>query len=271
MPPITVTYVTPSATPYSLTFQNANLAYHYSTADSNRWYFADAASTKFIQCGSLLPDPDPMWADTSYNVPGYDEIHYPFTMNDSYDQTFITEDHFNGGVYSNGDSVHVTADGYGTLILPNYTFTNALRVQTQLKFEIFAGTWWNELLYSFYVPGQPGWVCMYGFLTDSVYNPINNTSAPEYLLSIVNGIGNTGSATQFKLLTNQPGHEFQYMCSNDFIGKAIEVKNILGQTVASKIISSSDESINLSQLQAGTYFLTVSGSTKMISEKIIVQ
>ena len=164
LPPLVLTCMNASSTPYASTFPTANLAYHTNTYDSARLYFYNASNNAYTNLGSLLPDVDPMFADTSFNVAGSDEIHYPFTINDNYLSTYTTWDHFNGSVIPYGDSTWVMADGYGTLILPNHTFTNALLVRQNIKFEIFSGTWWNEVLYFFYVPGQPGYVCSYGFL-----------------------------------------------------------------------------------------------------------
>lgn len=57
-----------------------------------------------------------------------DLMRYPFTFNNTYTDAWSTQ-FVNGGYtfYRTGTST-VTADGYGTLITPNGTFTNVLRV-----------------------------------------------------------------------------------------------------------------------------------------------
>jgi len=57
-----------------------------------------------------------------------DMLRYPFTYNSTFVDSFAATFVSGGNTYNRKGASTVTADGYGTLILPNGTYTNALRV-----------------------------------------------------------------------------------------------------------------------------------------------
>jgi hypothetical protein len=114
----TITMVAPSATPYAASFASANLA--YATNGGGVGYLS-TSSTYMRVCGLGSPS-----ATIAYNDLE-DILHFPFTYNntftDTYSAVFVTTQQF----YRRG-TMTATADGYGTLITPNGTYTNVLRV-----------------------------------------------------------------------------------------------------------------------------------------------
>lgn len=85
-------------------------------------------------------------------------IQYPFTYSDNFNDSFAAS--FLSGSYTfdrRGEAV-VTADGYGTLRLPQATFNNVLRVHVLENYsDAFAGTtpyFYTTNSYYWYAPGE---------------------------------------------------------------------------------------------------------------------
>ena len=74
------------------------------------------------------------------------------TYVDPFASTFV-----NGGTWDRAGDITVTADGYGTLMLPNATITNVLRVKVSEDYgDSYSGTelyHYNTDIYMFYKPG----------------------------------------------------------------------------------------------------------------------
>ncbi|MFZ6050618.1 T9SS type A sorting domain-containing protein [Halocola ammonii] len=60
---------------------------------------------------------------------GQDQMRFPFTYGDSYSDTYSGTIDIFGQNFDREGTVDVTSDGYGTLITPEETFSNALRIQ----------------------------------------------------------------------------------------------------------------------------------------------
>lgn len=112
-------YLACSASPSCATFPGTTLYFHQSGTPYALYY--NATPTKISIDGEYATGAVPY---TNYE----DLLHYPFT----YTSTFV--DSLAATFVSSGDTFHrkgtitVTADGYGTLILPNGTYTHALRI-----------------------------------------------------------------------------------------------------------------------------------------------
>jgi hypothetical protein len=115
----TVTIVSPSSTIDGSNFPNSNLGYDF----GGGFVMYYKKSTTALQLygiklmGTLLPYSNPE-----------DFLRFPFTYNDSFEDTWETEFESGGSTYYRGGTTTVTADGYGTIITPNGTYDNVLRV-----------------------------------------------------------------------------------------------------------------------------------------------
>ncbi len=112
-------FVSPSTCPSFSSFPTANVStnigsiqYDYNNITNSAWERVGLYAT-----GVPVPYSNPE-----------DILHFPFTYNNTYVDAF-------GGTFTSGilfqraGTVTVTADGYGTLILPNSTINNVLRVK----------------------------------------------------------------------------------------------------------------------------------------------
>jgi hypothetical protein len=112
------TAVAPSSTTNGSSFPNANVAWSSSTGVS----YLKTSATALQNYGT----------SSSATVMAYtnpeDFLHFPFTYNNTFSDTWATQFLSGGYTFYRGGTTTVTADGYGTLITPSGTYTSILRV-----------------------------------------------------------------------------------------------------------------------------------------------
>lgn len=111
-------HVDPASTPSSASFPDATVAvsqgtaYSYFEGTSSAWYYNGVVAS-----GNLIPYSD-----------AEKLMEFPFTYNDSYSDNFGAT--FTAGVtITRAGTVNVSADAYGTLMLPYGTINNVIRVK----------------------------------------------------------------------------------------------------------------------------------------------
>jgi hypothetical protein len=232
-------------------FPNASFA-TYTASNSFYNYFSATSSALSIEgyvygppSNLIIPYSDPQIVLT-----------YPFSMG----STFI--DNYSGTYTSGPNTIirtgvdTVTADGYGTLILPNGTFTNALRV---LVIDNYADTTslgapyalFTMTTYNWYIPGTHYQVMSLSTLTSNGGPPLAQfgtyldansigTSVNDLSDADVNLYPNPASE---KLFVQSKGNIKSLKCI-DFSGQTVELKN-------------ENNSIDISGLSNGIYFLDI--------------
>jgi hypothetical protein len=121
------THIAPSATPYSSQFPAATLAYATTSGQGNTGYvYYKISSTAFENVGVATS------AIQMYYTNPQVILQYPTTYNSSYTDTYSGSgtNSQNITTYRNGN-ITITADAWGTLILPQATFNNVLRVKIE--------------------------------------------------------------------------------------------------------------------------------------------
>lgn len=84
-------------------------------------------------------------------------MRYPMSVGMDYTDAFAADVNASGTVFKRGGTSHVTATGYGTLITPGGTFSNALKVKLVQDYaDTMMGTpilFYNFEVYQWHVPG----------------------------------------------------------------------------------------------------------------------
>lgn len=164
--------------PFGATYPTANATVSWSSFGNPFYHFqlSDTAYTYLGGGGSF----------SNYElIDTYDQLRFPFSYNDTYSDSFVTVS--NTGGYRVG-SVTVTAEGYGTLLIPNQTFSDVLRVRRESDYyDTINGNPRHsvETYYEYYKPGIPHYILLHGFytITSGGSNPVSgaqlfvNTSA----------------------------------------------------------------------------------------------
>ncbi len=111
-----------TATPYCDSFPGASLA----MLNDSDWAYG-FSGTDGVQMIGVYSEGNYLHFDNPHRISSY-----PLTYGSTYKDTFTTQLNFMGiDIFVTGRSTN-TADGWGTLKLPNGTFPNVLRVQTTL-------------------------------------------------------------------------------------------------------------------------------------------
>jgi hypothetical protein len=113
----------PSSTTYAATFPQANAV--RKTSDGSMFFLNvqadknEAVGYVFQSEGLVIPYSDPMLL-----------LKRPLSYQDAYTDHFRSNYKYMGDSTTGGGTITVTADGYGTLMLPGKTYTNVLRVHS---------------------------------------------------------------------------------------------------------------------------------------------
>jgi len=128
--------VTVASTPNGASFPSANIAFN-NTSSSNYSYFK-TSSTAYQNYGNVTSSGVVM----SYSNPE-DFLRFPFAYTNSYTDPWSVTFVNSGFTFYRTGTTTVTADGYGTLIIPSGTYSNVMRVhfvQTYQDSADFGGT-----------------------------------------------------------------------------------------------------------------------------------
>lgn len=124
--PVSYTYVLASTTPYASQYQGANLSYAAKSTQGNTGYtYIKTTNNSYELLGVATADVQFVYTNSQL------VMSYPFTYNSTFTDYFEGSGENSQGVetFRKGYTTS-TADGHGTLTLPNGTFTNVLRVKT---------------------------------------------------------------------------------------------------------------------------------------------
>lgn len=130
---LTTQTIRPSATPYASTYTNSNYAYHETQGTSNAYRYFNLTSTKMERVGSYVS------SAKTYSDPQVEYV-FPLALNSSNNDTWANNQSSTGGTYN------LTCLAYGTLKLPNATYTNVLLVKAYVEesFLAFNSYFWYD-------------------------------------------------------------------------------------------------------------------------------
>jgi hypothetical protein len=203
---------------------------------------------------------------TSYTNP-VDYLHLPCNFNDSFTDTYSGSQYHTGGtpptMVSFG-SVTVTADGYGTLILPTGTVTNVMRVHT-------SGIGRDSIPNSSF--GSPYTYDYYEWYVPGTHNAIASVSSGggSYISNYPTGLNeNNLESISFELFP-VPASE-KLTVSLQTSDNELTIFNNLGQKIVipEQRLGSDKIEINTSQLPNGIYVLKLENNGATGSKRFII-
>lgn len=257
-------FVNPSATANATSFPVSNIATFNPAASSYNYFTTSSTSLLadgyFVSPNTLIPYSNPQKV-----------LDYPFSMGSNFTDTYQ-------GTYTSGSNTiirkgidTVTADGYGTLILPYGTLNNVLRVvvidnyadTTTLnvpfaKFRTVTYNWYLPNVHyqvmsltSVYYNGNP--VAQFGSYLDQTSTSVGiaKQELPDSGLSIYpNPAGNT--------LFIQTTEKIKTITCTDFLGRTVDVKF-------------ENNAANIFSLSKGFYFLTITSENGKINTRRFIK
>lgn len=219
-------FVAVSSTPNGSQFTNSNLA----ASSGGAYTFYNSTSSALTINGVVSPSGGPVITYSN----GEDFLRFPFTFGNTYTDTWAAT--FTSGVdFFRTGSVTVTADGYGTLITPQGTFTNALRihfVETYHDSSDFAvGDYTNDE-YFWYKEGIREALASTFTFTSTFAGQTNTTTGGSYAGGTV-GMDETNTALGFVLAPNPAQEKINITINDNNLGQIkTRIINQLGQDVS---------------------------------------
>lgn len=255
-------FVSPSSTADGSSFPNANVC-GSNTSTSIFSYFKTSTS-KLENLGSV--------SSTVMSYSNSEEmLRYPFNYGNSYSDTWQATFISSGYNFVRKGTTTVTADGYGTVILPSGTYTDVMRihyVQVYTDSSYISGApyiinytndeymWYKEGIY-------PPLVIDYTLTSSAALNPYTGTS---YLASTpatdINEIDNANLI--FNVFPNPANETVTIKIDDKLVGSVYSFIDQLGRTILTGKLISVSSNINISELSSGFYLLKV-GENKPIS------
>lgn len=245
--------------PFGTTFPNANATVSWSSFGAPYHHFL-LSDTSYIYLGGGGTYGDYQYIDT------YKQLKFPFTYNDSYTDTFVAVS--NTGSYRAG-SVTVSAEGYGTLLVPGQAISDVLRIKRVSAYRDTTNgnpRFTEETYYEYYKNGVAHYILLHGFytITTGSGNPVSGSQLFYNSGALVSATGNLAqSPTKIKLV--HQGNQYQLLINaNTPFNTNINIFNSVGQMVAQQSASISNELVNIdlptTQLSDGIYIVQLNDS-----------
>lgn len=264
-----VTLVDPATTAYGSLFPTATVA---EVSDGSTVYFRVANNGVYL-LGYEAEDMPVVFSDEGRYLP-YPCSHQS-TWTDTYSATFEDEEM---EVVMAG-SIVGTADGYGTLILPNGTLTNVLRVHWVQEEEMTSGmitfnTVFDNHLY--YVPGSSYPVVQTVSATSTFFGNTIVTEFTQWVSNLTTGLAEfTERGTPIQLFPVPTNGDLNYELPAHFRGASdITIADASGRTVLATRTTSTHGSkghIDTGMLPKGIYqFMVTDVNGQRASSRFVV-
>ena len=217
-----------------------------------------------------------------------DQMHYPFTMGNSYTDPFNATFTSAGYNYVRRGSTSLNADAYGTLQLPGGTFSNVLRVHFVQNYQdstFFAGlgsyvvTYVNDE-YMWYLPNNHMPIFSTYSLTSTIpFSGPTTTMGSNKLTTILSGINELESS--ISSLNFYPNPSSSGILNLDLnLNETLKYEVVIIDNLGREVFKSAPENgfsgynfktFDISKLASGLYnFEIVSGNVPLITKKIII-
>lgn len=259
----TIHYANPMDTPFSGSFPNSNLTKVYSWAQME-YYTKTNDSISFV--GNYM---DPT---TRFYHDGILKLAFPSAYGDTIFDDFASNFVQNGNSITRTGNVQIINDGYGTLILPDKTIPNAIRIKTiQETIDVSSGTTiYTETYYHWYHPDINDYVLSFyiSYYSGGI-SSFANIMQSSFLAHI--GTENIETKENFKLYpnpaTNSVNIEFHTLVPNSFI----DIYTLDGQLVQSIEVQTKNNTIDVSDYSKGVYILKFISPENVYLKRLIVK
>ncbi len=248
-------YVTVASTPYASQFSNSNLAalgggaYSYYNITNNAYTLNGVVSPS---SGTVIPYTN-----------GEDILRFPFTFGNSYTDTWAAT--FTSGVdFFRTGSTTVTADGYGTLITPNGTYTNTLRIHFVQNYQDstdFGNYTYVNDEYFWFKDGIKEFLAFTSTLSSTFGGSTSTSTSGSYATGTV-GIEESQLSSSIALFPNPAQQTINLTIDDENISNAkVKIINQLGQDISPVEIvnfnAGNNTQIDVAYLKNGIYSLQI--------------
>ncbi len=188
---------------------------------------------------------------------------FPMTIGTSYTENFNGSIVSSGVTFSRTGSVTSEVDGYGTLITPSGTYTNVLRIHSvHTSTDTYMGQSLTGTI-DMYTWIQAGFHCELAVVQN--INMMGNVQTVGYYAT--NALGLSDNAAGVLVMHPNPAQDLVSLKHDQQIDNA-EVRDLNGRIAAAEF-NQSNNSIDVSKLPAGVYYVTVYSNNSSTVQKLI--
>jgi Secretion system C-terminal sorting domain len=178
------------------------------------------------------------------------------------------------GVRTYVASINGEATGYGTLVLPNATYENVLRVdwvRYQNVNNLEVGYEWT--MSSFYMAGYPlplaEWEHMKIWLNGDLFeDPAEGTM--RWVLDPVMNVSDATQAVEFEVHPNPATDQVVVQLGAWGAGTEVTLSDAAGRIVRSMAVTTDRVVVDIGSLHSGAYFITVVGPSGSRTQRLLV-
>ena len=254
----TVIYKNPNETPLGNNFPNANMVLFYSSFQIEYYKKTNDSITYLGQSSSGIGLQIYSNSRLDFKLP----FNFGETFTDSYATNFVNG---NGLSVSRTGNVKRTYDGYGTLILPNITIPNCLRIKSVVYTHDVQGSnseVYYDTLYHWYLPSIRDYI---------IYSLSTTISGTHYSFAYIqdniniNSVAEMG-ADNFSISPNPASQKINITIptASDFQENCLFL-DARGRAVKSLKLTEKVTQIDISDLISGIYFVRIGNAIEKIS------
>lgn len=267
--PSGVTIVTPGSTPSGSSFPTSNAVFEQGGAYTYLKTSASALQNVGISGGGV---------NIVYSN-GEDLLHFPLALTNTYMDSWAASFVSGGYTFYRTGTTTVTADGTGTLITPDGTISNVVRIHFVQDYQ--DSTFIGVPYLINYVNDQYFWYKDgVHYALASTFHLTSDTGADNtggYYQSLILGVNeNSQLADGFAVYPNPATDKIQVQFSNDGASSVrISLINLAGQEVyardADQLSTGENiQTIAVDGLEKGTYFVRIASADAVATQKITI-
>lgn len=272
------TFTTVASTPSASSFPGATLAEADGAGGYNYW---KSTATNYELLGNL--NPGSMVTFSNSGIVAIWPITFGYNNTDAYAGT-VTSGTMTGP--ANG-TLNTVASGSGTITLPgSVTFTNTLQLKVINNLKMTLGTGFTAVTiniaatdYNYYVSSQKFEVLNVSYqkqtITSILGPTVTVTAGVKINNAVVLGINEVTFDKAFNVYPNPANGKVNVMFANEKNENlSLEIMNSIGQNVKSIELGNSNDintTIDVSNLNAGVYYVKTSLGNKSVVKKLIIQ
>jgi hypothetical protein len=276
----TTNFVAPSTTPSAADFPNASVAIHDTTGGENTYIYFRLNGSAYELMGFNAPQIGSVVYSNPMTI-----INFPVSfsstpnVNDNFAASIVVQ----GFPINRSGNITVTADGTGTLTMPNLPFSNVLRTKTEITITdnlgILGTQTTTSLTYDYYWQWYKNPLLTIDVTTSNdPFSGAVTTTKSVSMSDLATSIGLTPEMVTD--LVAYPNPTSNYINVNYDLKEAgmvkISVENLMGQQVA--VLAEQNQlpgyqlnSFNLDGLSKGIYLLSIQTGNGIQRTKISVQ
>ncbi|MGZ3866417.1 MAG: T9SS type A sorting domain-containing protein [Bacteroidia bacterium] len=258
-PAIHFVYVNPSTTPNGSLFPTANYAQYDPALTSAIGYeYYNISADSMTRTGTY----DPSTAHEIYSDPDK-RLIFPFSYGQSFNDNYKKTNYSNSTTISSVQtgSRTVTFNGFGTLILPQGSFSNVALI-SELRTNSLGG---NEYTYT--------WIDIFTGNGLLYYHDNAGSITTVYTLEAVNAVQSIDIARAVTLAPNPVSNNSQLSIKTNetLVNSELSIFDSFGREISKEKFDGNKVTINKGNAKAGLYFYEVKTSEGLLKGKVIFE